>query len=112
MRLGLHCSNHNDFSVTPIEPMRMVQTAMLRRTRSGVILGEAERVSAEQALRAITLEAAWQLHEEDSKGSLEAGKRADLVLLNRDPTTVDPETLNDIQVIATLKDGVCVHGAL
>ena len=112
MRLGLHCSNHNDFSVTPIEPMRMVQTAMLRRTRSGVTLGEAERVSAEQALRAITLEAAWQLREEDSKGSLEAGKRADLVLLNRDPTTVDPETLNDIQVIATLKDGVCVHGAL
>jgi len=112
MRLGLHCSNHNDFSVTPIEPMRMVQTAMQRRSRSGTVLGEGERVSAEQALMALTLEAAWQLREETSKGSLEVGKRADLVVLDQDPTTVNPDDLDGIEVIATIKDGACVHGSL
>jgi predicted amidohydrolase YtcJ len=110
--LGLHCSNHNDFSVTPIEPMRMCETAMTRRSRTGVVLGAAECVSAEAALRALTIEAAWQIREEDSKGSLAAGKRADLVILDRDPTAVPPEQLNDIEVVATLKDGACVFGAL
>jgi predicted amidohydrolase YtcJ len=112
MALGLHCSNHNDFSVTPIEPMRMVETAMTRRSRTGVVLGESERVTAEAALRALTIEAAWQIREEASKGSLAAGKRADLVLLDRDPTAVPPEQLIDIAVVATLKDGACVFGAL
>jgi predicted amidohydrolase YtcJ len=112
MALGLHCSNHNDFSVTPIEPMRMTETAMTRRSRSGVVLGESERVSAEQALRALTIEAAWQIREEDSKGSLAPGKRADLVILDADPTAVPPEQLNGIAVVATLKDGACVFGAL
>ena len=112
MALGLHCSNHNDFSVTPIEPMRMVETAMTRRTRTGVVLGESERVSAEAALRALTIEAAWQIREETSKGSLAAGKRADLVILDADPTAVAPERLNDIGVVATIKDGACVYGSL
>jgi predicted amidohydrolase YtcJ len=111
MALGLHCSNHNDFSVTPIEPMRMVETAMTRRTRTGVVLGESERVGAEAALRALTIEAAWQIREEDSKGSLAPGKRADLVILDGDPTATVPEQLNDIGVVATIKDGACVHGS-
>jgi predicted amidohydrolase YtcJ len=112
MALGLHCSNHNDFSVTPIEPMRMIDTAMTRRSRTGVVLGESERVSAEAALRALTIEAAWQIREEDSKGSLAAGKRADLVILDADPTATAPEHLNDITVVATLKDGACIYGSL
>ena len=112
MALGLHCSNHNDFSVTPIEPMRMVETAMTRRTRTGVVLGASECVSAEAALRALTIEAAWQIREETSKGSLAPGKRADLVILDADPTALAPEQLNGIAVVATLKDGVCVYGSL
>ena len=112
MALGLHCSNHNDFSVTPIEPMRMVETAMTRRTRTGVVLGESERVSAEAALRALTIEAAWQIREESSKGSLATGKRADLVILDADPTATPAEQLNAIGVVATLKDGACIHGSL
>ena len=74
------------------------------------MLGAAERVSAEAALRALTIEAAWQIREEGSKGSLAAGKRADLVILDRDPTAVAPEELTGIQVVATFKDGVCVWG--
>ena len=112
MALGLHCSNHNDFSVTPIEPMRMLETAMTRRTRSGVVLGASECVSAEAALRALTIEAAWQIREEASKGSLATGKRADLVILDSDPTATAPEQLNDIEVVATIKDGACVYGSL
>jgi len=112
MALGLHCSNHNDFSVTPIEPMRMVETAMTRLTRTGVVLGASECVSAEAALRALTIEAAWQIREETSKGSLAPGKRADLVILDADPTALPPERLNEIAVVATLKDGACVYGSL
>ena len=110
--LGLHCSNHNDFSVTPIEPMRMVETAVSRRTRTGRVLGPDEGVTVEQALRALTIEAAWQIREEDSKGSLRPGKRADLVVLDRDPTAVAVEELNDIRVVATFKDGKCLYGAV
>jgi predicted amidohydrolase YtcJ len=110
LALGRHCSNHNDFSVTPLEPMRMLETAMTRRSRSGQVLGSSERVSAEAALRALTIEAAWQIREEDSKGSLAPGKRADLVILDRDPTAVAPEDLTSIKVLATFKDGVCVWG--
>ncbi|MEB3317875.1 MAG: amidohydrolase [Cyanobacteriota bacterium] len=110
LALGLHCSNHNDFSVTPIEPMRMLETAITRRSRGGLVLGADERVNAEAALRALTIEAAWQIREEDSKGSLVAGKRADLVILDRDPTAVAPEELTTIQVVATFKDGACVWG--
>ena len=108
--LGLHCSNHNDFSVTPIEPMRMMETAMTRRSRSGVVLGERERVDVNAALRALTIEAAWQIREEDSKGSLAVGKRADLVVLDHDPTALTPEELLSINVVATYKDGACVYG--
>lgn len=108
--LGLHCSNHNDFSVTPIEPMRMLETAITRRSRSGVVLGAGERVDVTTALRALTIEAAWQIREEHSKGSLAVGKRADLVVLDQDPTAVSPEQLLEINVVATFKDGVCVYG--
>jgi len=112
LALGLHCSNHNDFSVTPIEPMRMLETAMTRRSRKGLVLGDAECVSAEVALRALTIEAAWQIREEESKGSLAPGKRADLVLLADDPTAVAPDALTGIEVVATIKDGNLVWGQL
>jgi predicted amidohydrolase YtcJ len=55
---GLHCSDHNDFSVTPIDPMRMVWSAVTRQSRSGEIIGPDERVDPWQALKALTIEAA------------------------------------------------------
>jgi predicted amidohydrolase YtcJ len=111
LALGCHCSNHNDFSVTPLKPMRMMETAMTRRSRGGQVLGDSERVSAEEALRALTIKTAWQIREEGSKGSLAPGKRADLVILDRDPTAVSPDDLLNIHVVATYKDGVRVWGA-
>lgn len=64
-----------------------------------------QRISTLDALRAVTLNAAWQYFEENEKGSLEAGKRADMVVLDRDPLSVDPEALPSLRVLATIKDG-------
>ena len=78
-------SNHSDFPVTSLNPFFMMFTAMNRTTRSGHILGPGERVSAYQALQALTTGPAYQLFEEDSKGMLKVGLLADLVMLDADP---------------------------
>lgn len=102
---GVKISFHNDPPVTPEEPLRNIQVAVTRRSRSGRVLGEQYRVSVDQALRAQTIDAAWQLFAEDEIGSLEVGKRADLVVLDADPHAVAPETIGDIPVRATYLDG-------
>jgi len=102
---GIHFSNHNDFSVTPVDPMFMMQTAMLRSTRSGRVLGEDQRVDALTALKALTIDAAYFYGEEDFKGSIEIGKLADLVILDRNPLTTEPDDLTDIRIVETFKEG-------
>jgi hypothetical protein len=108
---GLHCSNHNDFSVTPVEPMRMVYTAVERISRKGEVIGPAERVSPWQALKALTIEAAWQIREEGQKGTIDAGKLADLVILDADPTAVPSADILKIAVVETFKEGKSVYQA-
>ena len=75
------------------------------RTRSGHILGSNERISVTQALRAITIDAAWQHFQEADKGSLEPGKFADLVILSENPLAAAPGELAEIQVVATIVGG-------
>ena len=111
VKAGLHCSNHNDFSVTPIDPMRMVWSAVTRTSRSGEVIGPDERVDPWQALKALTIEAAWQIREEDSKGTLAPGKLADVVILDGDPTTAAPDEILDISVVETFKEGRSVYCA-
>ncbi|AHE97192.1 metal-dependent hydrolase [Thioalkalivibrio paradoxus ARh 1] len=106
---GLRCSNHSDFSVTPMDPFLMMQSAMLRRSRSGVVLGPDQRVDALTALRSLTIDAAWQIFEDDTKGSIAPGKLADLVIVDRNPLDVDPEQLLALQVIETFKEGESVY---
>lgn len=108
---GLRCSNHNDFSVTPMEPMRMIWSAVTRQSREGDIIGPDERVDRWQALRAITIDAAWQIREERQKGSIEVGKLADLVVLDGNPLVVDEGKILDIRVMETLKEGKTVYEA-
>ena len=105
---GLRCSNHNDFSVTPMEPMRLIWTSVARKSRSGAVIGAAERVDRWQALKAVTIEAAWQLFEEDQKGSIEPGKLADLVILDGNPLTGELDAVLDIGVVRTYKEGTPV----
>ena len=97
---------------SPVIPPNMVETlwcAVCRRTKSGQVLGENQRLPVGEALRAMTANAAFALFEEQTKGTLSPGKRADLVLLNRNPLTCPPEELRNIQVVETIKDGKPVY---
>jgi predicted amidohydrolase YtcJ len=109
--LGLRPTNHTDAFVVPVDQMMAVWTAVNRPLRSGGTLGADQRISAYEALQAITIDAAFQYREEDSKGSIKAGKRADLVILSADPTKVAPATIKDIKVLETIKDGRTIFAA-
>lgn len=101
---------HADAPVVPMEPLRLVWSAVNRKTRSGQVLGAAERLTPMQALRAVTIDAAWQHFEEADKGSLEPGKLADLVILSRSPLD-EPETIDAIDVVETVVGGETVYRA-
>lgn len=107
--IGLRFSNHNDAPVVPPDMLMLAWTAVNRTSRSGVVVGPDERVPPLVALKAMTIWAAHQYFEEDSKGSLEPGKRADLVVLSDDPLTVKPESIRDIAVVETVKDGRTIY---
>jgi predicted amidohydrolase YtcJ len=80
-------------------------------TRSGRVIGEEQKVGVYDALKAITINGAYAYFEEDSKGSIKEGKRADLTILNANPLKVDPMAIKDIKVVETIKDGVSVYKA-
>lgn len=103
---GIPFTFSHDAPVSP-QPwiLPLVDAGVNRRTASGRVIGPAERVSVYSALRAVTANAAWQIKEEKSKGTLEVGKLADLVILERNPLTVDPASLKDIAVVETIKEG-------
>jgi predicted amidohydrolase YtcJ len=106
---GMRISLHNDPPVTPEEPLRNISVAVTRVAPSGRVLGPEERLTVEQAIRAQTIDAAWQLQSEDVVGSLEVGKYADMVVLSADPRTVPPETIADLVVRATYLAGRRVY---
>jgi len=106
---GIPITIHNDSPVVPPDMMRLVAIAVNRETRSGYVLGPDQRVDVMEALHAVTLGAAYQYFEENEKGSLEAGKRADFVILARDPRVVESEALADIDIVETVSRGVSVY---
>jgi hypothetical protein len=106
---GMRISLHNDPPVTPEEPLRNISVAVTRTAPSGRVLGPEERLTVEQAIRAQTIDAAWQLFSDDSVGSLEVGKYADLVVLSADPREVPPERIADLEVQATFLAGRQVY---
>lgn len=108
---GLKPTNHTDFNVTPLDQMFMVWTAVNRVSRTGEVLGADQRVTPLEALKAITINAAHQYCEDDTKGSIEVGKLADLVILDRNPLTVDPMTIKDITVVETIKEDRTIYRA-
>lgn len=108
---GLRFSIHNDAPVVPPDVLGLVEIAVLRKTRSGFVLGEHERITVEQALRAVTLDAAYGYFEEDRKGSLTPGKRADLVVLAADPRAVPGDRIGEIAIVETIAGGRTVHSA-
>ena len=106
---GIRATNHTDATVTPTDPMFQLWTSVNRVTREGRVLGEAERVTPYQGLQALTVNGAYEYFEEASKGTLEVGKRADFVVLDKNPIKVAPMTLKDIRVLETIKDGKRVY---
>jgi predicted amidohydrolase YtcJ len=106
--LGVRFTLHCDTPVVPMDPLRLVWAAVNRRTTSGQELGPEERIDVASALRAVTLDAAFQHFEEDLKGSLEPGKLADLVILGRSPLAVPPDEIAGIPVLETIVGGETV----
>jgi len=95
---GLRVTLHNDSPMYPPNPLLAVQTAVSRKTLNGRPLGINQAIDIKDALRAITINAAWQLFEEENIGSIEVGKQADLVVLAQDPLTIDPDEIGKIEI--------------
>lgn len=104
---GVRFTIHNDTPVVPMDPLLSVWAAVNRRSSSGAPIGPEQRISVPQALRAVTLDAAYQHFEDHEKGSLEPGKLADLVILSRSPLD-DPEHIDEIDVVETIIGGETV----
>ena len=102
---GVPLAIHSDAPVTPLAPLFTAWCAVNRVTPKGRVLGEAERISVPQALRAITLGAAWTLKLDHEVGSIECGKRADFCVLEDDPLSVDPIALKSVKVWGTVLSG-------
>ena len=103
---GVNFSIHSDAPVTPLAPLFTAWCAINRRTASGLVLGEHERISLNDALYAITLGAAYTLKLDHVVGSIESGKFADFAVLEEDPFLVEPDQLKDIKIWGTVVDGI------
>jgi len=106
---GLHFTVHNDAPVVPPDMLRLLWASVNRRTRSDRVLGAEQALTVEEALHAMTLDAAYQYFEEDTKGSLTPGKQADLVVLSADPRTYPVAELDGLQVLETFSRGRSVY---
>jgi predicted amidohydrolase YtcJ len=102
---GVPMAIHSDAPVTPLGPLFTAWEAVNRITASGRTQGEGEKISVAEALYAITIGAAYTLHLDHEIGSIEIGKKADLAVLEDDPTEVDPTELKDIKVWGTVQNG-------
>lgn len=107
--IGLRYTTHNDTPIVPPDMMRLWWASVNRITRSGKVLGDAQRATVMEALRSMTIDAAYQYREEDEKGSIEVGKTADLVILAENPFDVDRQSIKDITVLQTIKRGRSVY---
>ena len=104
---GLRFSSHLDTPVTPMLPLQAVWSQVHRITYGGDVLGPEQRIDAMDALRAVTIDAAWQVFQEDNRGSLEAGKYADLVVLSGSPLE-NPMAMRDLKVERTVVGGATI----
>lgn len=103
-------TSHHDAPVAFPDAMRVLDATVTRQSRgSGRIVGPHQRVDVITGLKSMTIWAAYQKFEEKTKGSLEVGKLADLVILSADPTAVDPTKIDEIKVSETIKEGKTVY---
>jgi len=96
--------------VTPMLPLQAIWSQVNRESTSGVVIGPNQRIDRLSALRAVTIDAAWQVFMDDQIGSIEPGKRADLVVLSDNPLSA--ENIRSIKVDRTVIDGATVYSRL
>ncbi|WP_137180822.1 amidohydrolase [Roseomonas sp. AR75] len=108
---GVPAPGHSDFAVCRVSPWTAIAAMVNRRTTTGADLDAREAVTAREAVHAYTWLGAWAQREERDKGSLEVGKLADLIVLDRDVLDGDPAAIAGTQVAATVVDGVIRHQA-
>ena len=108
---GLRPTNHTDAVVAPLDQMFMLWSAVNRISRAGMEIGIDQRITPMEGLKTMTIWAAEQYGEQASKGSLEPGKLADMVVLSDNPLTIDPMKINTIKVLKTIKEGKTIYPA-
>ena len=106
---GLKITIHTDAPVALPNLMRMVGISVDRTSRSGQVIGEKEKLTPYEALQSITSWSAYQHFEEDLKGTLEVGKLADMVILDKNPLKISPTEIKEIVVLETIKEGISVY---
>lgn len=106
---GIPCTNHTDYTVTPMDQFFLLWTSVNRISRNGKIIGKNQRITPYQGLQALTIHAAYQYFEEDTKGSLKKGKLADLVILDKNPLKVNRAQIKSISVVETIKNGKRIY---
>ena len=104
---GVRFSSHMDTPITPMRPLQAVWSQVERLSKSGALIGADQRIDRDAALRAVTIDAAWQVFMDDRIGSLEPGKLADLIVLSGDPIT-EPD-VRDLTVLRTVIEGEAVY---
>lgn len=105
LKAGLHPSNHSDSPVTPLDPMTQLWSSMARQSKTGVVNGPDQRLTAWQGLHMLTTGPAWQTFEEKRKGQIKAGMLADFVVLDKNPLTTPVEAIRSIKILRTVKEG-------
>lgn len=111
MELGINCTLHNDTYVTPINPLLSAWSAINRQSYEGLDLGKKEQgIDVYSALKTITINAAYQGFEENVKGSIEAGKLADFVVLEENPLEVDEWKIKELKIAATIVGNKIIYG--
>lgn len=109
LNAGLTLTTHHDSPVIMPNAMRIVHATVNRTTRSGKVLGPEQRLTPYEALKAVTIWGAIQHFEEQKKGTLSVGKRADFAVLSDNPVKITPALIKSIRVTATIKDGKAVY---
>ncbi|KIM09993.1 MAG: amidohydrolase, partial [Sulfuricurvum sp. PC08-66] len=109
MERGMIFTSHHDAPVAMPDAIRVLSSTVNRTTRTNQVLGPNHRVTPLVGLKTQAIWAAYQIFEEKTKGSLEVGKLADLVILDHNPTTIDPLKIDTIKVLETIKEGKTVY---
>ena len=106
---GMRFTFHQDSPVIEPDMIQTIWCSVERKTKSGKVLGNDERISVYDALKAVTVNAAYQYFEEKEKGTIEKGKKADLIILDKNPLDCKGEELKNIKVLSTFKEGKRVY---